>query len=56
MLELAKVAVSMEVSKVGTADQRRITAILDRLGWERGKMEVGTRRQLFNAPKKVPSQ
>lgn len=39
VLELAKAAVGMDVSKCGTADQRRITAILERLGWERGKRD-----------------
>ena len=47
VLELAQKAIVMDTSKIGTADQRRITAILDRLGWGRGKLELGTRRQTF---------
>jgi predicted P-loop ATPase len=35
ILEVAK-ALFIEVPKLGTADQRRIIAALERLGWERG--------------------
>ena len=37
VLEVARRPSSIETAKLGTADQRRVTAILDRLGWERGK-------------------
>jgi len=36
VLELARNALRLETPKVGTADQRRITSILERLGWEKG--------------------
>jgi predicted P-loop ATPase len=55
LLQLARNALFMETARLGTADQRRITAILDRLGWERGRKEAGTKHQIFNAPPKVPS-
>src|SRR4051794_23423287 len=37
VLEVAKGALSMEVAKLNTSDQRRITAIMERLDWERAK-------------------
>jgi 5S rRNA maturation endonuclease (ribonuclease M5) len=52
VLELARTAIGMETARIGTSDQRRITAILERLGWVRGRLEVGTRRQIFEPPKK----
>ncbi|CAA9247944.1 MAG: virulence-associated E [uncultured Craurococcus sp.] len=36
VLEVAQKGLSMDVPKVGTADQRRITATLTRLGWIQG--------------------
>ncbi len=33
--EIARHALGMENQRIGTADQRRITAILERLGWQR---------------------
>jgi predicted P-loop ATPase len=33
--EIAKEALSFATAKIGTADQRRITAALERLGWQR---------------------
>ena len=37
--EIAKEALFMEVSRVGTADNRRISACLTRDGWQRGKKD-----------------
>ena len=37
VLEVARGALSIETPKLGTAEQRRISSILERLGWERGK-------------------
>jgi pimeloyl-ACP methyl ester carboxylesterase len=37
VLDVAKRGLNIEVSRIGTADQRRITAALERLGWTRGK-------------------
>ena len=37
ILEVARGAVGVETPKVGTQEQRRIAAALERLGWVRGK-------------------
>ncbi len=37
VLEVARQGLFVETPKLGTADQRRIVAILERLGWIRGK-------------------
>jgi predicted P-loop ATPase len=37
VLEVARGALAMETQKLGTAEQRRIGAILERLGWARGR-------------------
>jgi predicted P-loop ATPase len=37
VLEVARGALAMETQRLGTADQRRITGILERLGWKRGE-------------------
>lgn len=37
VLSVAKGALHMETPKIGTQDQRRITAAMGRLGWERGE-------------------
>jgi predicted P-loop ATPase len=39
VLEVAREALSIETPRIGTADQRRITACLERLGWARQKMD-----------------
>jgi hypothetical protein len=39
VLEAARLALFVETAKLGTADQRRVTNILDRLKWERGKKD-----------------
>jgi len=41
--EVARVALRIENARVGTAEQRRIGAALDRLGWERGKPTAARR-------------
>ena len=43
VLEVARDGLNIELPRIGTADQRRITAALERLGWERGK-RAGTAR------------
>lgn len=47
LLDVAQQALLMECSKLGTADQRRISAAMLRLGWVHGKMDWKTRRQLW---------
>ena len=37
VLMVAKLALHMDCQRIGTADQRRIIAALERLGWEKGK-------------------
>jgi predicted P-loop ATPase len=37
VLEVARVALSIDTPRLGTADQRRVTNILERLKWERGR-------------------
>jgi predicted P-loop ATPase len=37
VLEVARDALHIEVPRLGTADQRRITAVLERAGWTHGK-------------------
>jgi predicted P-loop ATPase len=37
VLDIARNGLSIELPRIGTADQRRITAALERLGWRRGK-------------------
>jgi predicted P-loop ATPase len=37
VLDVAKHSLKIELPRIGTADQRRITAVLERLGWRRGQ-------------------
>ena len=37
--QVAKIALAMETAKIGTADQRRIAAVLTNLGWSREKKD-----------------
>lgn len=49
VLELARSALGLDATmRLGTADQRRITAILTRLGWERGARSAGGVRNWVN--------
>ncbi|MGY4803379.1 VapE domain-containing protein [Teichococcus aerofrigidensis] len=41
VLEVARGALGIETAKIGTADQRRIAAALERLGWQRGARAHG---------------
>ena len=43
VLDVAREGLRIELSRIGTADQRRITAALERLGWRRGKREGAAR-------------
>jgi predicted P-loop ATPase len=44
VIDVARTALGMETAKLSTSDQRRITAIMERLDWERaGKGTNGTR-------------
>jgi predicted P-loop ATPase len=43
VLDVARQGLRIELPRIGTADQRRITAALERLGWARGK-RVGAAR------------
>lgn len=51
ILEVAHKALSIDVPKLGTADQRRIAAALERLGWIHGKR--GGRGERLWVPAKV---
>jgi predicted P-loop ATPase len=43
VMQIACDALKMDLPRIGTADQRRITAVLERLGWERTKRQGGAR-------------
>jgi predicted P-loop ATPase len=43
ILEVARGGLHIDLPRIGTADQRRITAALERLGWSRGKREGAAR-------------
>jgi predicted P-loop ATPase len=45
VLEVARGALFVETPRLGTADQRRIAAALERLGWERGARAHGGVRE-----------
>jgi predicted P-loop ATPase len=42
VFKIAFEALNFETPRIGTADQRRIMAILEHLGWRRGKRQAGT--------------
>jgi predicted P-loop ATPase len=41
ILKVARLGLSIETPRLGTADQRRISAALERLGWQRGSVVNG---------------
>jgi predicted P-loop ATPase len=41
--EVARGALEISAAKIGTAEQRRISRVLNRLGWEQGKREASGR-------------
>jgi predicted P-loop ATPase len=43
VLEVARDGLHIDLPRIGTANQRRITAALERLGWSRGKREGAAR-------------
>jgi Virulence-associated protein E-like domain len=45
--EIATGALDIPIERLGTTDQRRITAALTRLGWKRGKKDPRSRKQLW---------
>jgi predicted P-loop ATPase len=48
ILEIARDGLKIEVARIGTADQRRISSALERLHWTRGKRTM--KGLLWNAP------
>ena len=39
--EVARAAIGIETPRIGTADQRRISAVLEQLGWEAAEKGLG---------------
>jgi predicted P-loop ATPase len=47
--EITSQVLELDLAKTGTAEQRRVAAILERLGWQRGKRTAGAR--LWESPR-----
>ena len=45
--EIARLALFLETPRIGTADQRRIAAVLETIGWKRGKREAETGKRFW---------
>jgi predicted P-loop ATPase len=45
--QIARQVLGIETGRIGTAEQRRVAAALERLGWKRGKREAGTGKRLW---------
>ncbi|NEI57460.1 virulence-associated E family protein [Rhizobium leguminosarum] len=52
LVAIGEEALGLIRSRIGKAEQGRITEILTAEGWRRGRLETGTRRQLFVPPPK----
>lgn len=53
--DIAKQAIGIDASHIGTSEQRRIAAILDRLGWERGRRRSDGRPWVREASERTRS-
>jgi hypothetical protein len=47
IVDIARFALSFETARIGTAEQRRIAATLEMMGWKRGRREGGTGRRFW---------
>ncbi|WP_448031979.1 VapE domain-containing protein [Bradyrhizobium liaoningense] len=52
--QIAMLALGMATAKIGTAEQRRIASVLDRLEWERGKPTATRRPWVRRLPGALP--
>jgi hypothetical protein len=50
--QIARQALSIETPRIGTADQRRIAAALERLDWKRSKREPETGNRIWRKVEK----
>jgi predicted P-loop ATPase len=53
IFDVAVDALKFDKSRIGTAEQRRIVAILERLGCHRAHKDARTNRQLFRVPSEI---